>query len=291
VSTRRVAFATCRALPQLDQDDRVALPALSELGIEVVPVVWDDPAVDWSSFDLIVLRSCWDYDEKPAVFLAWLDTLEARGLPLQNPAAVARWNVDKVHLRGLAEAGVPVIPTVWARAGEQRDLAATLRELETEEAVVKPCISLDANGTWRVSAADAPAQEARFLEQLSTRDLMVQRYQPQIATDGEWSLVFLRGEYSHTSRKRPGPGDFRVQTERGGSRAAAEPAPELLTAARRVLAHCPGPHLYARVDGVRSGDAFLLMEVELIDPQLYLEDSPAGTLRFARAVRELAAAR
>ncbi|MEM7310679.1 MAG: hypothetical protein AAF682_28660 [Planctomycetota bacterium] len=282
-----IALATYAELPDLDDDDLPLARELAALGARVVPAVWNDAGVDWSDFDLIVLRSCWDYDLDPAGFLRWLAQLEAARAPLWNPPRVATWNVDKRHLLELERAGVPIIPTLRAPAGDARRLRACLDELEADEAVVKPAVSLSAHGTWRTSRASAATDEARWREQVERCDLLVQRFVPEIARGGEWSFVHLGGAFSHACRKLPAAGDFRVQQELGGSLERVEPAPELVSQAERVLAAPPGPHLYSRVDGVVVDGAFLLMEVELIDPQLYLRVAPDAARRLA----ELAVAR
>lgn len=287
----RIAFATYAGLPELDRDDRFVLPHLKEMGIEVVPAVWNDSRVAWDDFDLIVLRSCWDYDDDPAGFERWLGERERGEAPVLNSPSVARWNLDKTHLRELADQGVPIIPTVWRRAEAATSLRAALDELGWEQAVVKPTISMSAHGTWRTSLETAGDDEERFREQLARGDQMIQRYLPEITRGGEWSLVFLEGEFSHACRKLPKSGDFRVQNDWGGTRALERADPGLIEAAQRVLSRCPGPQFYARVDGVLVDGAFLLMEVELIDPQLYLAESGPARARFAECLREALGAR
>jgi glutathione synthase/RimK-type ligase-like ATP-grasp enzyme len=245
-----IAFATYAELPDLDPDDRLLLPLLQKQGIDVQPAVWNDGGVDWESFDLIVLRSCWDYDEDPEAFRQWLNALGEGTVPVLNSPGIALWNLDKTHLRELAEAGVRVIPTYWAAQGAPVDLADAIRELRVDEVVVKPTISLSAHGTWRSSVHTSEGHETQWRAQLATCGQMVQPYLREIESDGEWSLVFMNGELSHTCRKLPKSGDFRVQSDWGGTKVAVEPEEHVVESARRVLDAAPGPHLYARVDGV-----------------------------------------
>ncbi|MCP3919749.1 MAG: hypothetical protein GY711_29800 [bacterium] len=285
-----IAFATCARLADLDPDDRELVPELARAGATVRPAVWNDAAVDWESFDLIVLRSCWDYDSDVAAFRAWLDQLERLGPRAWNPAHVMRWNLDKTHLRELEESGIAIVPTTWIRRGSTDTLAGALDVLATEQGVVKPTVSFSAHGTWR--AARGTPDEVRFRAQLDGgHDLMVQRFLPEITTEGEWSLVFLGGAFSHATLKLPAAGDFRVQEEFGGRRRAVDADPALVATCERVLAACPGPHLYARVDGVIVDGAFRLMEVELIDPSLYLADGNGAVTRFAEILHEAVVSR
>ena len=280
----RIAFATSPELPELDADDRLALEPLGRRGVEVVPAVWSDPAVDWGAFELVVVRSCWDYHLEPEAFRAWIERLADAGLPVQNPPPVLRWNLDKHYLRELEEAGVPIAPTVWLPRGAAADLRAILAERGWSEAVVKPAVSLSAHGTWRTRRGSAAADQGRLERALAGGAMLVQRFLGEIVSEGEWSLTFLRGRFRHGVLKRPAAGDFRVQHEHGGERLAREPEPALVRQARAVLERVEAACLYARVDGVRIEGRLVLMELELIDPQLYLAQDPGAPERFAAAI-------
>lgn len=286
----KIAFATYRELPELDPDDRPVAQELRRRGCELVPAIWDAEDVDWGAFDAVVMRSCWDYDQRPQAFLDWMGALEESGVALHNPAAVLRWNLDKRHLGELAAAGVGVPPLAFVERGAERSLESVLDELGCEQAVAKPIVSMSANGTWRTSREQLARDGARWAEQLRGAALMLQRFQPEIASEGEISLVYLGGAYSHASRKRPAPGDFRVQNELGGSRAPIEAPAAWVQWGSAVLERCPGPQLYARVDFVPTAEGLLLMEVELIDPSLYLDDAPGSVERFAEAILRVAGA-
>ena len=281
---KRIAFVTHAGLPGLAADDQLAVAELARRGAEVEPTVWDDPGVQGSGFDGVVLRSCWDYYLRLSSFLDWLARLEREGVPLWNPAAVVRANVDKGYLGKLAAAGVSVVPTVQVEKGETADLLAILDERGWDEAVVKPAVSASAFRTWRTSRAEAQAQQASFDELLSLSSALIQPFLPEIQTRGEWSFIFLGGELSHAVLKRPQEGDFRVQEHLGGSSRPAVPSRELIGQARAVVEKIPRPWLYARVDGVESGEGFLLMELELTEPSLFLGTDPGAPARFAKAI-------
>ncbi|WP_034521371.1 ATP-grasp domain-containing protein [Actinomadura rifamycini] len=279
----RVALATCSFLPDGNDDVRALAAALDGLGVRAEPAVWDADT-DWSRYDLVVVRTTWDYTHRADEFLAWAD-----GLPrILNPASVLRWNTDKRYLRDLADAGVPVVPTRW----DPDDVPS-----DWPEYVVKPAVSAGSRDTARWSTAEAGAARAhlRGLRDAG-RTVMVQPYLSGIDTAGEKALVFLDGEYSHAARKAPilapgagvqglvVPGDGRGAVT-GAVATAAE-----LDVARRALAAVPGAPdlLYARVDLVPGPDgAPVVLELELAEPNLFLAhgDDAVGVLAKAMLAR------
>lgn len=281
-----IALATCAEHPSLPEGERVLLEALRRRGVDAEPAVWDDPAVDWRRYAAVVLRAVWDYHLKPAAFAAWLSRVETAGTPLWNPAPVVRSNWDKSYLKTLAERGVPVVPTAWIDRRAPRPIDAVLAERGWPAAVVKPTVSASAFRTRRVFAGEPEAQAA-LDEVLERSDAMVQPYLPEISAEGEWSFVFLGGEYSHAVLKTPAPGDFRVQAEHGGAAVRRDPPPGLLDQARFAYENADGPLLYARVDGVRRGRELLLVELELIEPYLFLPECPEAADRLARGIANL----
>jgi len=284
----RVAFVTSEAYSTLSVDDRLAADALARIGVAVEPAVWTDPSGRWGGFDLVVIRSPWDYHRRAEEFGRWLDRMDAEAVPLWNPAALVRWNADKAsYLRELEGAGIPVVPTERVGRGRALELAAILDRRGWDEVVVKPAVSASAWGTWRASRATAAEADARAAEMLINGDLLVQPFVPEITTAGEWSMVFLGGRFSHAVVKRPADGDFRVQRHCGGSAEAASPPPHLLAAAGRALSAVRWPWLYARVDGVESAGRFLLMELEMIEPSLFLAHAPDAPQAFAEAIRSV----
>jgi glutathione synthase/RimK-type ligase-like ATP-grasp enzyme len=282
----RVALATCALVPELTEDDRLLMGEMSGRGCDARPFVWDDLAVRWSQFHRVVIRSCWDYHKRLPEFLAWLDRLEADKVPLWNPASLVRANAHKSYLRGLQAAGLPVVPTVWLERGARADLVDLLKERGWAEAVVKPAVSASAFRTWRVSIHEAAGPQGRgaFRRLLGERDVLVQAFLPEIERDGEWSFVFFEGEFSHAVLKRPAPGDFRVQSEFGGEVLARSPSDSVLAEAERISHHIPRPWAYARIDAVEAQGVLTLMEVELIEPHLFLGTDPRAPGRFASAI-------
>jgi len=283
-AARRLALATCADLPSIQPDDAHLVTSLERLGVHPVVCVWNDPAVDWATFDAVLIRTIWDYFKHHAAFLEWLDRLDRLGVPTINDSALLRWNSDKRYLLELARHDVAIIPTRLARAAALPDVLATM---PAQQVVIKPSISGGAWHTVRGTVGDAAfdAAVARLPREL---DYLVQPFVPEIVSAGEWSLLYFAGEFSHAVIKRPAAGDYRVQGEHGGSAETARPDDAILAAAGQALAAVAaighGDHAYVRVDGVVSQARFLIMELELIEPFLHLAAHPAAAERLARDV-------
>ncbi|ABF42870.1 conserved hypothetical protein [Candidatus Koribacter versatilis Ellin345] len=277
---KSIAWVTYKALNDIAPDDRIAAEAVRRPGVRVEPLVWDDPAVDWSAYDAVVIRSCWDYQYTPEKFVAWLDALERSSARVFNPLPVVRWNHDKKYLRDLEQRGVEIAPTYWCERATVPRIQDVLSSRGWQKAVVKPTISGTSMNTWTVTLSDSDDHDAELASLLAKRDMMIQEFMPEIL-DGEWSLAFFGGEFSHAAVKRAKPGDFRVQDEHGGTWAQEPCSPELIVQARRVLQCVDEDLLYARVDGVVRGGRFVLMELEVIEPMLYLGGNVAAAEMFA----------
>jgi hypothetical protein len=300
----RIAFVTSEELASLIPGDRLAADALRERGATVDAAVWTDPAVDWSAYDAIVMRSPWDYARRFREFESFLDRLEGLRAPCFNPVNVMRWNSDKHYLLDLAGAGATVIPTTWVPAAPQPapKLEALMDERGLSAAVVKPAVAAGGFHTWWVGRADAMSRQTDFEQATQRGDVLVQQFRSDIATLGEWSLSFFGGEYSHSVHKRPARGSILVHAEHGGSIVRATPSLALRQAASQHLAIAQAvwgqraasghagalaslaPWVYARVDGVWDGEVLWLMELELIEPELFFEQSGEAPGRFARAL-------
>jgi glutathione synthase/RimK-type ligase-like ATP-grasp enzyme len=284
----RVAFVTHEGRPAGAADDELAARALRASGVAVESIPWDRPGAPWCDFDAVVLRSTWDYHRRASEFLAWLGALETAGARLWNPARLVRWNAHKRYLLDLEARGVAIVPTalverdVFERDG-RASLAAIIEERGWRDAVVKPAISANAEGTFRATAGEG---EDRFRALLAGGDVLVQPFVPEIQEEGEHSFIFLGETLALTVRKRAASGDFRVQGNHGGEATRVFPGEALLARARAVVGALEGPWLYARVDAVRRGDELLLMELEAIEPELFLRLDAAAPAVFAGAVRD-----
>ncbi len=260
-------------------DDDLAIGPLAELGWKVETVSWRNTSVDWNRFEAVVIRTTWDYQRDPDKFLDVLKTIESSGARLENSLDIVRGNLNKTYLRGLDDDGVRTVPTIWDSRYEEGSFGKWLSDFGSDEIIIKPTISATAEYTYRLSEFD-PELVAIF----ATRPFMVQPFMPNIVAEGEFSLFYFCGEYSHAILKSPKPSDFRVQEEHGGNIAAVEPTPALLNAGREAIDTIDPTPLYARVDFVRvEDDNFALMELELIEPALYLRMDDGAPQRFATA--------
>jgi glutathione synthase/RimK-type ligase-like ATP-grasp enzyme len=277
-----VLCATCESIPNLTEDDQVLIAPLAKRGIEARAAVWSDRSVSWSAADAVVIRSCWDYHLRLEEFLRWIASLEQAGVRVWNPPAMLRGNADKIYLRELERKGVPIVPTLWPEAGFQ--LGQELRERGWKKAVVKPRVSATAYRTALATVEEANGAQALVDDLLHGPGVMVQEFLEEVSKHGEWSLIFFAGQFSHAVIKTPKAGDFRVQHDFGGGEKIASAPDSVVQAASRVIAALEGTPLYARVDGVESGGQFLLMELELIEPALFLRLAEGAAERFAAAI-------
>jgi glutathione synthase/RimK-type ligase-like ATP-grasp enzyme len=285
---RRCAFLTLADPTGYVIDDQLALEPLFELGWQCDSVPWTNDAVEWTAYDAIVIRSTWDYATQPERFLATLRSIESSGVPLFNSADLVEWNLEKSYLRQLADRGVPIVPTVWCdniRRGELRQSLESFGEV-----VVKPLVGAGAIGAFRVSPAASAEEVAGVETEYADRNAMIQPFLTNITGEGEFSLFYFNGRYSHAILKTPQPRDFRVQEEHGGIIRAVSPDSLLHAAGEAVMQSIGDPPLYARADFVRSNDGsqFWLIELELIEPSLYLRMDGAAPRRLAEAIVERA---
>jgi glutathione synthase/RimK-type ligase-like ATP-grasp enzyme len=283
-ATARVALVTCAELADLDPDDRLLVAPLAELGVAAEPAVWDDPTVDWDSYDLAVLRSTWDYAPRRDEFVAWAGGVTR----LANRAEVVAWNTDKHYLAEL-DAVVPVVQTTWLRPGEGWPPPAE------GEVVVKPAVSAGGVDTGRYDLADTGhrrlAQEHVQRLHDAGRLVMIQPYLSAVDRHGETALLYTAGRFSHAIRKGAilaGPDAGTTGLYRPETIAAREPSESELAVADSVLASLPFPAadlLYARVDLIPGSDgAPVLLEVELAEPSLFVGSADGAPLRFATAI-------
>ena len=256
---------------------------LGQIGIEVEPVAWTELA-DPAGFDLILPLVAWGYHLDYSRWLALLKRAEVERWPLLNPPALLRWNGDKSYLRELGAKGIPTVTTVEVSALDPTSLGGAAAKLGAIDLVVKPPISGGAFGTYRLRADDP------IPDDVAGQRMMVQTFQPTI-TAGEWSIILFGGKFSHAVIKTPATGEFRVQPHLGGTDQYAVPPHGAVALAKAALAAAPATALYARVDMIATATGALkIMELELIEPALFLHHAPDKGVAFASAVRTAAAA-
>lgn len=278
----RLGIATCRERPAIEEDDALVLRELDGVEIGVGP--WDDSSLSWSTFDAVLLRSVWDYHRRVEEFLSWVAMLEAAGTTVWNPAPLVAWNARKTYLSELDAAGVPTVPTVWLTPEEIAGWPDTIKRSGWEEVVLKPVVGASAFLTWRCSAHSVAARADCLARLAAHGGALAQPFVHEVESAGEWSLIYFERRFSHAVRKRAKPGEFRVQVEFGGSEVPEDPPAEVRAVARAALEVTPGDPLYARVDGIETTGGFVISELELIEPVLFISTSEGAAGNFARAI-------
>ncbi len=281
-----IALLACQKFPKLTPADQLLIPELAKYNIESKAVIWDDPSVDWTSFDYLIFRNTWDYYEKENAFNLWLDKLENLGVKTLNALDIIRGNKHKFYLRTLEKRDIQILPTIFIEKTNQLDLAKMLPE-SWEKAVIKPAFSAGSHLTEVFEAAAVASINQKYQPIAAQKDLLLQRFMPEIQTLGETSLVFFNKQFSHAVNKKPADGDFRIQVQFGGKYTAINPDVALIAQAKRIVETFPNPLLYARVDGIVIDNQLQLMEIECIEPDLYFNLSDGSQQRFVRAILEL----
>jgi glutathione synthase/RimK-type ligase-like ATP-grasp enzyme len=276
----KIGIVTCQAWPHLLDADQDIIIMLSEHDIDAFPVVWDDQSVDYSIIDALLIRSTWDYFEKVDAFTKWLDMVEARNIPCFNSIKTIRANMHKRYLRQLAENSLSIIPTFWIDKGNYSQLETFLGQTNPGEYIIKPAISAGSYLTEKFNYTEANAILAQYKEIIQDVDLMIQPYIQAIEDSGEVSLLYFNGQYSHSVIKTPKEGDFRIQSQYGGVYNVFEPKTELIHFGLKAIEILAEGQLYGRVDMVKMGDQYTIMEVELIEPDLYFSIHPLAKKTF-----------
>ena len=281
----KVAFVTCRAFPEITEDDALAAAECERLGIQVEGRMWEDKAVPWGSYDAAIVRSTWNYYRRANDFREWVEKIECRRF--WNPKAAILWNLDKRYLRELEQKAVPVVPTRWVENGPSLNLEQVAAEMGAAELVVKPPVSADGHRTFRLKRNQwgDPAALAQFR---SGDFLMIQPYLESVASEGEYSFVFIGGEFSHCVLKRPAEGEFRVQERHGGTFTTLESPPRAAGELAAKVLKSLGPNLlYARVDLLTTPLGPVVTEVELTEPSLYFKYGKKAPALFAGAIKKI----
>lgn len=275
----RLLLAGYEGEPDGSPDTPILLSALRQSGFDAQLAPWRTARAE--DYDLCLLHTTWDYAWHAEAFDRWLATWGTR---LHNPLDLVRWNSHKGYLSELQERGIPVVPTISARCGDALDLAQVAQEQCWEELVLKPAIGQGARETLRARAENLEELQRHADKLLSSEDVLLQPFLPSILAWGERSLMMVEGECTHAIHKRSAPGDWRVQSEFGGSVELVNPSQEERDVAARALAAAPQPALYGRVDLVRYADQACVIELELIEPELFLPSCPGAATHLAEAL-------
>ncbi|MFT4994250.1 MAG: glutathione synthase/RimK-type ligase-like ATP-grasp enzyme [Paraglaciecola sp.] len=284
---KRCAFLSMDSLEDFFAYDDMLFAPLARLGWQAEEVSWRKEGLDWDSYDVVVIRSTWDYQTDPQAFLTCLAQIEASTARLENSLKLVKWNISKEYLKDIANQGITIVPTRWMAHFDLADVAKSFAHFSCDHIVIKPLVSANADHTYRLSREQLLSQATILKTTFSDRAFMVQPFMQAIVDEGEYSLFYFAGHYSHSILKMPKADDFRVQEEHGGQLKLIEPSDEMLTTARHTLASLPDDALYARIDLIRHAGGFAIMEVELIEPSLYFNMDPQSPQRFADAFVEM----
>jgi glutathione synthase/RimK-type ligase-like ATP-grasp enzyme len=267
-------------------EDAELLRFLKQKGIHIEQEIWNDPDVEWTQYDLAIIKSPWDYHEHINEFYLWLEQIRSLGVQLLNSTDIVKWNSDKHYLKEIADAGLNVIPTLFLEKGTTPDISVLFLKLKTEQLIIKPCVSAGAKNTWNIRIDTVETYRDEIYELLKDESYMAQPFMPEIV-DGEWSYLFFNGRFSHSLLKKPAKGDFRVQHYHGGTISKVTASPEQIKSAGLYVEKFATDTLYARVDGVHRDGELYLMELELIEPYLFLNTDPEAFQNYYVALTEI----
>ncbi|MDC8829592.1 ATP-grasp domain-containing protein [Alteromonas gilva] len=262
-------------------DDLLIAP-FAQLGYSVSTVSWHEQSHDYSQYEAVIVRTPWDYQQHESAFIACLQRIASQTL-LINSLPLMQWNLNKQYLKDLQRSGVAVLPTLWFDTFNSESVKQAFSHFECDELVIKPCVSANADDTFRLTPTTLPACEPELSRCFEQRSFMLQPFVDSVTEYGEISLFYFAGELSHAILKRPKDGDFRVQEEHGGSLRAITPDTAMLHSAEAALAAMPDDYLYARVDLLMFDAQWRVIELELIEPSLYFNLAPASAQCFVSA--------
>lgn len=280
---RQLAILTMDSLEDFYAYDTMLDEPFAAAGWQTTHVSWRDSSVDWNRFEVVIVRSTWDYQQHCDDFVACLRAIDASQATLENSLSLLLWNIEKTYLRTLADNGIPIVPTLWQDGYSPTMLDHAFAQFGGETLVVKPVLSANADDTFKIHISQAEDLQPTLQSVFSKRPLMVQPFLPAIVSPGEYSLFYFAKQYSHAILKTPKTNDFRVQEEHGGQLQSVQPTTDMLALSTKTLAALPDTPLYARVDLIETGSGLAVMEVEIIEPSLYFNMDPESPQRFVDA--------
>jgi glutathione synthase/RimK-type ligase-like ATP-grasp enzyme len=281
----KIALLSCTTWAGVLEKEQAFAETIHLPNTQIDVKAWTDETVDWTQYDYLVFRTTWDYFNNPEAFEAWLVRIENLGVKTLNSIMTVRHNMHKFYLNHLQKKGIEIVPTVFIPKNTGLDLSV-LHEKGWREAVLKPAVSAGAYLTKRFNIEDIGIITAEYTPIAAERDLLLQPFLTEIQTAGEISLLFFNGVFSHAVVKTPVKDEFRIQSQFGGTYLPYTPDANLLATAENIIEAFGGDLLYARVDGVFHNGKFLLMELELIEPDLYFETNTQAKDNFIAALAE-----
>lgn len=279
----RCAFLSMDNLQEFECYDHMLIHPFKGAGWQVDVVSWREKETDWDKYEVVIIRSCWDYQKAPVDFLDTLKKIDLSTAWLVNSLKLVEWNIDKNYLKELEKKGVAIVPTLWLNHFNTADFHSFFTTFKTDEIIIKPLVGANSDNTFWLNESDPSYLLNSLSECFSNSPFLVQPFIKSVLTEGEYSLFYFGGRYSHAILKTPKKGDFRVQEEHGGTLTAVNPNELLLAAGKEAMRALPEQPFYARLDFVENNDTFLLMEAELIEPSLYFNMDSRSPVRFVEA--------
>ena len=274
------------ATEDVADEDKILTDILSELGLDFTFEVWSVDRVNWSAYTHLLMKSPWDYFDRYAEFLPWCQKINALGIPAFNDMDTVIRNSDKRYLEEIQAKGFPIVPTIFNSKNQIPDLEACFASFETDQMVIKPTVSGGAKNTMKIHKKNWRENQEQIESLLGSEDFMVQPFIKEVAEVGEHSYLFFNGKFSHAVLKSAKSGEFRVQHFFGGQIHPIDPPLIELANIQKIIDEFAADTLYARVDGVWIEGIFYLMELELIEPYLFLFTSKEGKENYKNAIKE-----
>lgn len=267
--------------------DKLLIDPMKNIGWDAEEISWRNESIDWNDYNAVIVRSTWDYQKDHKKFIEVLEKINNSSAHLENDLELMKWNMNKKYLFDLEQNGVRIVDTLWKTQFNFEEMANSFEIFKTNELIIKPNISANADNTFRLSKEKLEETKNELEIIYMNREFMVQPFMENIIEEGEYSLFFFNGEFSHCVLKKPKEKDFRVQEEHGGKFKSVVPAPELISIGKNIVSKISATPLYARTDLVRTSDNdFALMELEIIEPSLYFNMDEQSPIKFTKAFEE-----
>lgn len=288
--SKYIAVVTCESMGEYnnnaESEDQILAQLLEQNQLDFKFEIWSDPSVDWDKYTHILIKSPWDYFDRYTEFQEWCIRIKGTGVPVFNDIDTVLWNSDKKYLQEIQAKGHRVIPTKFIPKAASLHLDSAFASFDSEYLIFKPSVSGGAKNTLKIKKGEAEHFDFQVNDLLKHEDFLLQPFINEVVEEGEYSFVFFGGRFSHAVLKQPKSGDFRVQHFFGGKITAIEPNSQVLSITQKIVDDFAADCLYARVDGVMIEGNFYLMELELIEPYLFLFTAPAAKDNYIKAIKE-----
>lgn len=279
---KKAVFLTMDNLDGFECYDDLLIDPLNSINWSVDKISWRNRNTNWNDYGAVIVRSTWDYQSDPGLFIKTLTEIDNSSAHLENSLSILKWNMNKNYLSDLQKKGVNIVHTIWEKKFNEDKLLTYFDELHTDKIIIKPNVSASAFNTFLVKKQSAEKFISKLSSVFTKKEFMVQPFMENIISEGEYSLFYFDGKFSHAIIKKPKQNDFRVQEEYGGILTSIIPDKQQLSISEDILSKVNPLPLYARIDLVRTdANNFALMELELIEPSLYFNMDTDSPKRFA----------